>query len=234
MSAGDLVRLYPRAWRARYEEEFRALLEATPMTRRDAIDIARGALDAHLHPAEPSLLPGVSAVLGGGLWVLGTAPIAALPVPPDWPGYLVDSLPLAMAAVISLTLAVAGAWLRENGRGGVVGRRLGRIGVVLAVVGHIAWAGALLAALVGLGYGAPVAVASTAAGFGTVLVGFALLAAGDWPVAGLVAGAPILLVLPPWVVPSPIAWLAFGVAWVGIGLLELFGGSRALGPLRLT
>jgi hypothetical protein len=85
-----------------------ALLEARPATRRDRFDIARGALDAHLHPAEQSLVPGLSAVLGGGLWVLGTAPIAALPTPPDWPGYLIDSLPLAILAVVALTLAVAG------------------------------------------------------------------------------------------------------------------------------
>ena len=234
MSPNGLVRLYPRAWRARYEVEFRALLEAAPPTRRDRLDIARGALDAHLHPAEPSLVPGLSAVLGGGLWILAAAPIAALPTPPDWPGYLLDSLPLAAVAVVVLTIAVAGTWLREDSRGGLVGRRLGRIGVALAVLGHLAWAAALVAAFAGLGYGAPVAIVSTAAGLGTVLIGLALAAAGDWPLAGLLVVAPILLVMPPWVVPSPAAWLGFGAIWIGIGLLELFGRSRAVGPLRWT
>ena len=234
MSPKDLVRLYPRAWRTRYEDEFLALLEAAPPTRNIRLDIARGALDAHLHPAEPSLVPGLSAVLGGGLWVLATGPIAALPTPPDWPGYVLDSLPLAIVAVVVLTIAVIGVWLREDGHGGVVGRRLGRAGVVLAVAGHVAWAGALLGVLAGLGYGAPVAIVSTIAGLGTVLVGLALAAAGDWPLAGLVLGAPILLVVPPWLVPSPAAWLAFGAIWIGIGLLELFGRSRVIGPLRWT
>jgi hypothetical protein len=232
MSPSGLARLYPRAWRERYEDEFMAVLEAAPLDRRDRLDIVRGALDAHLHPAEPSLVPGLSAVLGGGLWILGAAPIAALPTSPDWPGYLLDSLPLAVVAVLTLTIAIVGAWLREDGRGGVVGRRLGRAGVTLAVVGHLAWACALVAVLAGLGYGAPVAIVSTAAGLGTVLVGLALAAAGDWPIAGLVVLPPILLVLPPWVVPSPVAWLAFGAIWIGIGLLELFGRSRVAGPLR--
>jgi len=211
-----------------------ALLEAAPPTRRDRLDIARGALDAHLHPAEPSLVPGLTAVLGGGLWVLGAAPIAALPTPPDWPGYLIDSLPLALIAVVALTIAVAGTWLREDGRGGVLGRRLGRVGLALAVVGHLAWASTLVAALVGLGYGAPVAIASTVAGLGTVLVGLALAAAGDWPIAGLVTVAPILLLVPPWVAPSSAAWFAFGAIWIAIGLLELFERSRVVGPLHWT
>ena len=45
-----LVRLYPAAWRARYEEEFLALLEAWPPTAGDRFDIVRGAIDARLHP----------------------------------------------------------------------------------------------------------------------------------------------------------------------------------------
>jgi hypothetical protein len=35
-------------------------------------------------------------------------------------------------------------------------------------------------------------------------------------------------------VPSPAAWLGFGAIWIGIGLLELFGRSRVVGPLRWT
>src|SRR4029079_15705907 len=45
-----LVRLYPRAWRERYEAEFLTLLEARPTTIGDRLDIVRGALDARLHP----------------------------------------------------------------------------------------------------------------------------------------------------------------------------------------
>jgi hypothetical protein len=45
-----LLRLYPRGWRRRYGPEMEALLEATPFGWREAGDLVRGALDAHLHP----------------------------------------------------------------------------------------------------------------------------------------------------------------------------------------
>lgn len=52
MSGGmkRLVRLYPRAWRERYEEEFVAMLEQRPASVRDYFDVALGALDAWLAP----------------------------------------------------------------------------------------------------------------------------------------------------------------------------------------
>ena len=231
MNPGRLVRLYPRRWRARYEDEFLAVIDEGSIGRRDLLDIARGAVDAHLHPAEPSLVPGLAAVIGGGLWILATAPIAALPAPPDWPGYLLESLPVALLAVICLTVAVAGAWLRADGRGGVLGRRIGRTGLVLAVVGQAGWAIALAATLAGLGYGAPVALASTLAGLGTVLVGLALARAGDWPIAGLLVVAPVLLVVPTTLVPQGATWIGFGLAWAGVGIAELLGRPRAVGPV---
>lgn len=43
-----LIRLYPRAWRRRYETEFRALLDQHTLNVWDVADIVRGALDAHL------------------------------------------------------------------------------------------------------------------------------------------------------------------------------------------
>jgi hypothetical protein len=42
-----LVYLYPRAWRQRYGDEFRAVLEQQTLTATDVIDIVRGAFDAH-------------------------------------------------------------------------------------------------------------------------------------------------------------------------------------------
>jgi hypothetical protein len=41
-----LVRLYPRAWRRRYEGEFIAVLEQQPLTAGALFDIVRGAVDA--------------------------------------------------------------------------------------------------------------------------------------------------------------------------------------------
>ncbi|MBO0795183.1 MAG: hypothetical protein J2P36_30170 [Ktedonobacteraceae bacterium] len=45
-----LIRLYPRFWRRRYEEEVLALLEQRSPSILDGIDLLFGALDAHLHP----------------------------------------------------------------------------------------------------------------------------------------------------------------------------------------
>jgi hypothetical protein len=44
-----LVRLYPRAWRMRYEREFTALLDDLRPTPRLLLDVCLGALDAHLN-----------------------------------------------------------------------------------------------------------------------------------------------------------------------------------------
>jgi hypothetical protein len=43
-----LIRLYPRAWRERYGDEFDALLEESLHSPLDVLDIFLGALDAHL------------------------------------------------------------------------------------------------------------------------------------------------------------------------------------------
>lgn len=48
-----LLRLYPRAWRDRYEEEFAALLEQCPFSLGDLFDIIVGAIDARMHPCVP-------------------------------------------------------------------------------------------------------------------------------------------------------------------------------------
>jgi hypothetical protein len=54
-----LIALYPAVWRARYEDEFLALLaERPPESVGERLDIVRGAIDARLHPQ----LPGVERV----------------------------------------------------------------------------------------------------------------------------------------------------------------------------
>lgn len=67
-----LLWLYPRAWRARYQAEVRALLEATPGGWRDALDLIVGAIDARLYPQ--------TAGYGGRRWTraLGVVCLAAL------------------------------------------------------------------------------------------------------------------------------------------------------------
>jgi ATP-dependent Clp protease ATP-binding subunit ClpC len=45
-----LVALYPRGWRRRYGAELATLLDGQRFEPRAALDVLRGALDAHLHP----------------------------------------------------------------------------------------------------------------------------------------------------------------------------------------
>lgn len=55
-----LIRLYPPAWRARYGEEYAALLAECTLTWRDYMDMLFGALDAHfLAPAATPIGEGV-------------------------------------------------------------------------------------------------------------------------------------------------------------------------------
>lgn len=53
-----LLALHPRAWRARYGEEFRALLEASPATAAVILDVALNAVRQHaaVHAAALRLL----------------------------------------------------------------------------------------------------------------------------------------------------------------------------------
>jgi hypothetical protein len=58
MKARILLNLYPATWRRRYGEELEELIGKRPLTVSLALDLARGALDAHLHPelVQPALL----------------------------------------------------------------------------------------------------------------------------------------------------------------------------------
>ena len=57
MDARWLVALYPAHWRARYGDEFRALLEAEPASPSLVIDVIRGAIVAHATPLPAGVVP---------------------------------------------------------------------------------------------------------------------------------------------------------------------------------
>lgn len=76
-----LLRLYPARWRARFGDEFEALLAERPLGPFDVADVLLGALDAHLHLrglgaasqhaegfAMSLRIGGYAAILGGILW----------------------------------------------------------------------------------------------------------------------------------------------------------------------
>jgi hypothetical protein len=211
-AGSTFLRLYPRSWRARYEAEVLAVLEVAAVGWRGRLDLARGAIDAHLHAT--SRLPAAAALLAGGLWTVVGAGVLTQPVPPDWPGYLLETLPLAVVAVAVGGFATVGCWARRSDGAG----RAGVVAAWLAVIGHVIWASALVAALVGIGYGPVTAIAQAAGALGCLLVGLVLLRSGDERVGGLLVVAPTLLLFG-W----PVAFLGFGLAWTVAGMLLVTG-----------
>jgi hypothetical protein len=111
-----LIRCYPARWRARYGDEFEALLEERPLGPYDVADILLGALDARLRSRDHRAgspergLPmslrvgGFAAIIGAVLWaVAGLLSTGVY-------GIVDDGLPVAMlmTGMIVLLVAVAG------------------------------------------------------------------------------------------------------------------------------
>jgi hypothetical protein len=217
-----LLALYPPGWRARYELEVAWVLEREPLTVLGALDLLRGALDARLHPDSPSPLPVVATVGAAGLLAAHAIALAVQPVPLDWPGYLDEALPLAAIGVAMLIPAVVGMWLKLGDADGI----LGRLAVVLALAGHVAWLAAIIAAALRIEYGALTAIAATVAMAGTAGLGVALAGAGYLVLGGLLTAAALAGVAPP-----VLGWPLFAVAWSTIGLRLLLDFGR-VSPTR--
>jgi len=151
------------------------------------------------------------------------AGVLAQPVPPDWPGHLLETLSLGALAIVAQTLALIGCWARSSDRGG----RRGAVVALAVVVSQLFWALALLAGFMNVADSATLAAGQAVGALGCLAMGLLLLRAGDEPIGLILVAAPPVLLFG-W----PIAWLAFGLAWTGIGfilLLEL--GRDEQGPL---
>lgn len=216
-----LLRLYPRSWRERYETEMTALLEITRPDLRARLDLVRGALDAHLSSAEgaPGRIGIAAALVAGAVWTVVAVASLGAPAPPDWPGYLVETLPLAVvgagAVMVGALAAARPAWSAN-------GLPL-ESGLLAVVLGHGFWIVVLGMAVVGGPYGAITAVGSAAAGISTAFLGLVLMRAGVHPIGEAVTAAGAVLL-----VPSPSAWLICGAIWTAIGLWRAADG-RATG-----
>lgn len=181
-----LIALYPRAWRRRYEIEFRALMAERPPGLGDRIDIVRGALDARLNPqipgapresrrpSRPARLTAVLSALGGLGWTAWIGLILR-----DFRGWG-SSMPenagliIALSAVCLLALTAATATIALTFGSSM--RPLGGLGGALASCGF--------------------ALSAVGGGLAMVL-GFAGVAILAWSMAGRV-------------IPG---WLAAG--WIG-------------------
>jgi hypothetical protein len=206
-----LLRLYPAWWRERYGAEMAALLEARPLDARARFDLVRGALDAHLRGADQRAGPGGvrAALIAGGAWTISGVASAGGPTPPDWPGYLASTLPIAFVGALAILVATMGiarlAWPSSS--------RWVEVAIVAVVVGHLAWAGTLAVAALGGPYGAVTAVAQSLAALATIGLALALLRAGVHPIGEVVVVAGSVMLL-----PTPAAWVVVGALWAGVGL----------------
>ena len=174
-------------------DEVRTLIEDRPTRRRDVLDLARGALDAGRHPPVPSQESRrrPRSRPAGSTWTLWSLLILTAPAPPDWPGYVEEMLISA--------LAVAGP-------GDCRDRCLAPLGddatrFERMIDQRSRWqatqrgSSCSLRPPLGIAYGAPTAIASTAAAVGTMFVGFALMTVNDMRVGALVAIAAVGLLV---------------------------------------
>jgi hypothetical protein len=214
-SGRSLLALYPRWWRDRYGDEIALILEARPPDLAARIDLLRGAFDAHLGGPDPGAAPGraaAAALIAGGAWTIAGVASEGAPTPPDWPGYLVSTLPVALVGVAASLVAILAvsrlAWSSN--------RPSLEVAVVGTVAGYLLWATALVMAVMGGPYGAVTAIAQSLAAMATVGMGLVLLRAGAHPVGEilLVAGAVMLL-------PTPAGWVVAGALWTGLGLWQI-------------
>ncbi len=119
-----LLRLYPADWRARYEEEFLAVLEQRSLSPFDVFDITLGALDARLRPAAVALsleprrfVPvqtrtGGFAAIAGGILVLLMLAIGFLL--PDAGSIAAWVYPVAAVALLTALLGLSAVQGRRN------------------------------------------------------------------------------------------------------------------------
>lgn len=232
-----LVRLYPGAWRSRYEVELVELLELRPPSMLDRFDLIRGAFDAHVHPqvlhpgdatppspvAEDALRLarrlGIGALGGAALWMVAFVVALLGPVRYDDQGAYRDgaaAAPFLLGAVALLAGGLGGQLVRLPREA-----HLARTGAWLALPFLIIWgtqpwlvwaAVPMVGGLVALAVGAHRSGAwptwtSVAVALACLIV-VALMAFGFSTAVDRMAGGVLLLV----------AAAAFVPAWLGVGV----------------
>jgi hypothetical protein len=206
-----LVRLYPQAWRDRYEVEFQGLLEARPPTARDRLDILRGAIDARLHGEIP-----------------GSAQLPPRIAP-------IERLAGGAALVVGLALTAWTALLLRDFRGWDAGEP--PTAFLIGILGAISLLGLAAAhALLGLaGLGRTRAFGPIAASIAVACFGLTAFGGGATLIYAVVASVVLAVAMAGRSIP---VWLA--IAWIGatVGMTGAFLGifssdGTDLGSLRL-
>ena len=236
-----LIRLYPARWRARYGDEFEAILEERPLGPFDVADILLGAFDAQLrlrrvgtdiaHGRGFSMslrIGGFAAVLGGALLatsiVLGMGLVGNFE--PAVPGILFVTGSLALLVALAGLSAFQArthpvmAWLA------VAVTAVGASVVIIGIVGMRNWD-------------------VMTVGFLGVIIGSSLFAVATFRTAALSRGAALLLgvasilMIPAGFsgndlgpVPLFVTTVGFAVGWfiLGIDAIRLDRPATAAGP----
>ncbi len=218
-----IVRRYPAWWRERYADEMLALLEDRPADWQARLDLAHGALDAHLRgDGRRSMTLVVAALVAGGAWTLAGVAGLAQPVPLDWPGYALEMLPLLTIGAFATTVAGLGlarrGWLAST-------TRLELLLVAVALTG-LAWTVALAIAALGGPYGALTAAVQAVAAVAAAALGVAVLRTG-----ASVEGPVLIIAAVALLIPSPGVWLALGAGWTVVGVVAWMGPIGRASPL---
>jgi hypothetical protein len=216
-----MLTLYPRAWRERYEIEFRALMAARPPGPRDRLDIVRGGIDARLHPqvgpglpadgalSTPARLVAILAVAGGALWIAGGFAFYNAWYNPGL-GYKDSGFAVLIATAGALVTGIAAALVSRSSPGRSVVLSTAATGILLgAVVMTQPWP------FVFLGYYSVV--------FGTVA--FGLLVSRRLGPTGIVLG---VAALPALFFNTEderaLVLISLGAAWLLVGIVLAFRG----------
>jgi len=214
-----LIRLYPRAWRDRYETEILDLLVERPGSVRDAVDLARGAADAHLHPqGGPPIpwtwrLPGVVVLATGLLWL--AALVAAVGGADLVTGTLVG------LGLFTMFVGLPGDYMAPWRRHILLG--IGSFVITFGLANALGWEAGTPFALAAFTilFGGSLILAAVRAELGATtrrrfMTAFFLLPAmGSVVLAAGFAQSPVLVALYP-------------VGWVVLGLRLIVRGSRTL------
>lgn len=255
-----LLALYPARWRARYGDEFAAVLAERPLGPFDVADVLLGALDAHLHLrglgaasehrkgfAMSLRIGGYAAIVGGVLWLLvlaGNAINNGGDSFSPWLGYAI------VGATVMTLVALIGLSAFQARRQPVLTWAAFAIPGLGAVVGLLAYA-----AIVLTGDGDAVLVVGVSPwmlgslGVMTMVLGSVLFAVATWRTrslsraasAILAVGAVLLVVALVGVAPggmsSPLAValviaaiVAFPAGWIALGISAL----RVTGPAPIS
>lgn len=225
-----LVRLYPGAWRDRYEAEFLALIEVRPLTMADMVDTVRGAVDAHLHQQLADdvprpwthRLPGLFAVIAGAFWSAGFIAFVF------WGEKAWEIAILIPLSMLLMFMSLPGDYMAAHGRR--IAIALGFIGLCIVVANLPYSLATAMAAIAGylIALGGMLTLAAIRAEIGTsgrltlLVLGVLLPAAIGFPVAfglgNITEDEMWLFVL----------LLPYGLAWALVGLRLAIRGSATI------